>query len=222
MYKWATHLLLHGTRQLMIWEQGGTKAFGVYWISANNVDLVKSFVGCWWPSWCGRVVWLTHWLTTSEASCLMTFSRSDFPAPFLKSYPCLSLIVSLIIDIFLQFLGLYRNWSWSLMTLENHSTRLTRVFTSFYVAYAFSLDKLDRALTDLCRDWVFFSFTLVSCFLPAFSQDSILQCFLSSMASCIWLDGQTCQTSRVEGLHLRMLRACWGPKRCLVNRAPQR
>jgi hypothetical protein len=31
---------------LMIWEQGGAKAFGVYWISANNVDLIKSFVGC--------------------------------------------------------------------------------------------------------------------------------------------------------------------------------
>jgi hypothetical protein len=42
------------------------------------------------------------------------------------------------------------------------------------------------------------------------------------MASLVQHDKWDCRTSRVEGQRLRVLHACWGPKRRLVNRVPQR
>jgi hypothetical protein len=141
---------------------------------------------------------------------LITFPQSEILTSFLNSRSCLFLPVLFVVNIFLQLLGLYRNWSQSLMTLENCSMHSTRVFTPLYVASVFSLNKLDLTLTDSCREQAFYFISfLYFCLLPISLKSGHFDIFPFSMASRILFDRLNCQMSRDEGQRSMVLRACW-------------
>ena len=95
-----------------------------------------------------------------------TFTRSEVLTSFLNSRSRLFLPVSSVVNIFLQILGLYRNWSQSRDPGKLFNASNSRFHTA-YVASVFSLNKLDLAPMDSCRERVFyFILFLYSCLLP--------------------------------------------------------
>jgi hypothetical protein len=151
-----------------------------------------------------------------------TFPRSEVLTSFLNSRSRLFLPVSSVVNIFLQILGLYRNWSQSRDPGKSFNASNSRFHTALRGFRIFSQQTRPRPDGFVQGTGFLFYFVLIFLSPPDFPQEWTLRHLPFSAASRILFDGLNCQTSRDEGQRSMVLRACWGPERRQVNRAPHR